>query len=137
MLQCVHQSLVHITRNLIYNCKLALMAATKKKSLYPETSVERAAYLAANGILPIEGEWIEQGEKDGPQYVFRYEQTDKLGKLMLSYKGSKFNTLIGTFLKLFAARGKKLKSEKYGTWFPEQEMDLCKIIKEYKNPYHD
>ena len=111
--------------------------AAKKKSLYPETSVERAAYLAVHGVYPIEGEWIEYGEKDGPQYVFRYEQTEKLGKLMMDYKSSKYNTLIGTFLKLFAARGKKLKSTKYSHYFPDNEMDLCKVIKEYKNPYHD
>lgn len=109
--------------------------AAAKKSLYPETSVERAAYLAVHNVFPIEGEWIEYGEKDGPQYVFRYAQTDKLGKLMLEYKGSKYNTLIGTFLKLFNARGKKLKAEKYGHVFSNEEMDLCTVVKGYKNPY--
>ena len=113
------------------------MAATKKKSLYPETSVERAAYLAVHQVFPIEGEWLEQEGKDGPVYVFRYEPTEKLGKLMLSYKGSKYNNLLGTFLKLFAARGKKLKFDKYGHYASEDEMNLLKVIKDYKNPYYD
>lgn len=110
--------------------------AAAKKSLYPETSVERAAYLAVHNVFPIEGEWIDNGEKEGPMYVFRYAQTEKLGKLMMEYKNSKYDSMIGIFHQLFRARGKKLKTEKYGQYFHEDEMDMCKVIKEYKNPYH-
>lgn len=108
--------------------------AAAKKSLYPETSMERAAYLAAHDVFPVEGEWIEQGEKDGPIYAFRYAQTDKLGKLVVAYKMSKFNTLMGTFHMLYRAKGKKLKADKYGYAFTKEEMDLCTVVKEYKNP---
>lgn len=99
---------------------------------YPETSLERAAYLAANGITPSSGEW--NYDDLNPTYIFRYNYTEKLGKLLMEYKTSKFNTMIGVYVAIFHARGKKLKQRK-GQHFDENEMDLVGLIKNYKNPY--
>lgn len=102
---------------------------------YPETSLERAAYLAANGIIPSSGEW--NYDDLNPIYIFRYKHTDKLGRLLMEYKASKSNVLLGMFISIFNARGKKLKQLK-GQNFSDEETDLAKIISNYRNPYsHD
>lgn len=100
---------------------------------YPETSLERAAYLAAHGIIPSSGEW--NYDDLNPLYIFRYPHTEKLGKLLLEYKSSKFNTMMGVYVSIFHARGKKLKQRK-GQNFEEKEMDLSRLVKEYKSPYN-
>ena len=107
------------------------MASNKKT--YPETSMERAAYLAVNGVYPDSGEWNYDDQY--PLYIFRYPHTEKLGKLLLEYKSSKFNTLIGIYTAIFHARGKKLKQRKSYQNFEDKEMDLASIVRDYKNPY--
>lgn len=107
------------------------MASAKNK--YPETSLERASYLAAHGVYPESGEWNYDDEY--PLYIFRYPHTERLGKLLLEYKSSKYNTLIGIYTAIFHARGKKLKQRKSGHVFQEEEMDLASIVRNYKNPY--
>lgn len=109
------------------------MATAKTVEPYFEDSLERASYLAAHGIKPTGGKWMD---KEGIMiFRFTYKPTAALGKLLMSYKSSVENAALSAFLGLYRLRGQYIKQSRSFQPVEPEAADLSRFLINFSPAY--